>query len=170
MSLLRAYMKIDEPSTIESECKLLSHYIEIMRMRTEVNAELKVEMEDQVKNIELPKLLLQPFIENAIVHGFSEKSSGEIIIRANKRDEWVVIMISDNGKGVSENQLLELKRMLKSGSEGTSYNRVGLMNIAKRVKLFYGSDGDIDLQRNDNGGITIVVQIPIDIDKEGEKG
>ena len=170
MSLLRAYMKIDEPSTLESEVKLLSHYIEIMRMRTEVNVELKAEMEDQVKHIELPKLLLQPFIENAIVHGFSEKSSGEITIQANKREKWVFIRISDNGGGMSDNQLLELKRMVKSGSEVISYNRVGLMNIAKRVKLFYGPNGEIDLQRNDLGGITVVIQIPIDIDKEGEKG
>lgn len=170
MSLLRAYMKIDEPSTIQSECKLLFHYLEIMRMRTEVNVELKVEMEDQVKNIELPKLLLQPFIENAIVHGFSEKSSGEITIRAIKSCEWVFIKISDNGRGMSENQLLELKRMIKSGSVDGSYNRVGLMNIAKRLKLFYGSKGDLDLQQNTNGGTTIVVKFPIDIYKEGEKG
>ncbi|MFB3171009.1 histidine kinase [Neobacillus sp. 179-C4.2 HS] len=168
MSLLRAYMKIDEPSTIESECKLLSYYIEIMRMRTEVNVELKVEMEDEVKDINLPKLLLQPFIENAIVHGLSEKSAGEITIRAKKVDQWIFIMISDNGKGMSENQLLELNRMLKSDVKETSYNRVGLMNIAKRLKLYYGSNTDIKLQQNKNGGITIVIQIPFD-DKEGEK-
>ncbi len=169
MSLLRAYMKIEEPSTIESECKLLSHYIEIMRMRTEVNVELKVEIQEQVKNIKLPKLLLQPFIENAIVHGFSEKSSGEITIHANKKDEWVVIIISDNGRGMDENQLLDLKQMIKSGSEGVSYNRVGLMNIVKRIKLYYGSNGDIDLQRNDNGGLTIVIQIPINSKKKVKK-
>lgn len=167
MSLLRAYMKIDEPATIESECKLLSHYIEIMRMRTEVNVELKVEMEDQVKDSSLPKLLLQPFIENAIVHGFSEKTTGEITIRANKMDQSIFIMISDNGKGMSENQLFELNRMLKSDVEETSYNRVGLMNIAKRLKLYYGSNTDIELQQNENGGITIVIQIPFD-GKRGE--
>jgi two-component system, sensor histidine kinase YesM len=168
MSLLRAYMKIDELSTIECECKLLFHYIEIMRMRTEVNVELKVELEDQVKNIKIPKLLLQPFIENAIVHGFSEKSAGEIVIRAKQIDQWIFITINDNGKGMSENQLLKINKMVKSHSEETSYNRVGLMNTAKRLKLFYGSNGDIDLQLNENGGITIVVQFPIDINKEGE--
>ncbi|MDN3018455.1 histidine kinase [Paenibacillus sp. BSR1-1] len=169
MSLLRAYMKIDESSTIESECKLLTYYIEIMRMRTEVNVDLIVEMEDQVKNIKLPKLLLQPFIENAIVHGFSERSAGEIVIRVNKIDQWGFITISDNGKGMSENQILEINRMLKCDSEAASYNRVGLKNIAKRLKLYYGSNGDINFQRNDNGGIKIVIQIPFDTDKEGEK-
>jgi two-component system, sensor histidine kinase YesM len=168
MSLLRAYMKIDEPSTIESECKLLFYYIEIMSMRTEVDVELKVEIEDQVENIGLPKLLLQPFIENAIVHGLSEKTAGEISIRAKKMDQWILIMISDNGKGMSENQLMELNRMLKIDFEETSYNRVGLMNIAKRLKLYYGSNTDIELQQNENGGITIVIQIPFDTDKEGE--
>lgn len=168
MSLLRAYMKIDEPSTIESECKLLFYYIEIMSMRTEVDVELKVEIEDQVENIGLPKLLLQPFIENAIVHGLSEKTAGEISIRAKKMDQWILIMISDNGKGMSENQLKELNRMLKIDFEETSYNRVGLMNIAKRLKLYYGSNTDIELQQNENGGITIVIQIPFDTDKEGE--
>jgi two-component system, sensor histidine kinase YesM len=169
MSLLRAYMKIDEPSTIQSECKLLSHYIEIMRMRTEVNVELKVEIEDEVANIGLPKLLLQPFIENAIVHGLSEKIAGEITIRANRVDQSIFIMISDNGRGMSENQLLELNRMLKSDFEETTYNRVGLMNIAKRLKLYYGSNTDIELQQNENGGISIVIQIPFGTDKEGEK-
>ncbi|KGM45346.1 histidine kinase [Neobacillus niacini] len=169
MSLLRAYMKIDEPSTIESECKLLFYYIEIMKMRTEVNVQLKVEVEDQVKDSSLPKLLLQPFIENAIVHGFSEKTDGEITIRASKKDQWILIMISDNGKGMSENQLLELNKMLKIDEEETSYNRVGLMNIAKRLKLYYGSNTDIELQQNENGGISIVIQIPFGTDKEGEK-
>ncbi|WP_045523505.1 sensor histidine kinase [Neobacillus niacini] len=169
MSLLRAYMKIDEPSTIESECKLLFYYIEIMSMRTEVDVELKVEIEDQVENIGLPKLLLQPFIENAIVHGLSEKTAGEITIRAKKMDQWIFIMISDNGKGMSENQLMELNRMLMIDFEETSYNRVGLMNVAKRIKLSYGPNADINLQLNDNGGVTIVVQFPIDSNKEGEK-
>jgi two-component system, sensor histidine kinase YesM len=168
MSLLRAYMKINEPSTIESECKLLSHYIEIMRMRTEVNVELKVEMEDEVKDINLPKLLLQPFIENAIVHGLSDKSAGEITIRANKVDQSIFIVISDNGKGMSESQLLELNCLLMSDFEESSYNRVGLMNIAKRLKLYYGSATEIKLQQNEIGGIRIVIQIPFEIDKEGE--
>jgi len=169
MSLLRAYMKINELSTIDSECKLLIHYIEIMKMRTDVNVKLNLEIEERVKNIVLPKLLLQPFIENAIVHGFSEKSAGEITIRANKMDHWTFIKISDNGKGMSENQLLELNRMFKVDFEETSYNRVGLMNIAKRLKLYYGSNTDIELQQNENGGITIVIQIPFDTDKEGGK-
>lgn len=169
MSLLRAYMKINEPSTIESESKLLFHYIEIMRMRTDVNVELNLEIEDKVKNIEIPKLLLQPFIENAIVHGFSEKSTGEITIRAGMINQCIIIKISDNGKGMTEQQLLELNHILKNGTEETSYNRVGLMNVAKRIKLSYGPNADINLRLNDNGGITIVVQFPIDSDKEGEK-
>jgi two-component system, sensor histidine kinase YesM len=169
MSLLRAYMKINEPSTIESESKLLFHYIEIMRMRTDVNVELNLEIEDKVKNIEIPKLLLQPFIENAIVHGFSEKSTGEITIRAGMINQYIIIKISDNGKGMTEQQLLDLNHILKNGTEETSYNRVGLMNVAKRIKLSYGPNADINFQLNDNGGITIVVQFPIDSDKEGEK-
>jgi two-component system, sensor histidine kinase YesM len=130
---------------------------------------LKVEIEDEVANIGLPKLLLQPFIENAIVHGLSEKIAGEITIRANRVDQSIFIMISDNGRGMSENQLLELNRMLKSDFEETTYNRVGLMNIAKRLKLYYGSNTDIELQQNENGGISIVIQIPFGTDKEGEK-
>lgn len=168
MSLLRAYMKIDEPSTIDSECKLLFHYIEIMKMRTDVDVKLEIEIEDRVKNIELPKLLLQPFIENTIVHGFSEKTAGKITICSFSNIRGVIIQISDNGKGMEMQQLLDLNQILKSNSKDSSYNRVGLLNVAKRIKLEYGPNADIELQLNENGGLTITIQLPLFMDKEGE--
>jgi sensor histidine kinase YesM len=166
MSLLRAYMKIDKPSTIESECKLLFHYIEIMKMRTDVKIELKLELEDKVKEIEIPKLLLQPFIENAIVHGFAEKTDGEITVIAYMENGSVIIVIKDNGKGMGEDQLNTLNTLLKSDAKEVSYQRVGLLNVAKRVKLSFGPNANIHLALNEMGGISISISLPISADKE----
>lgn len=166
MSLLRAYMKIDEPSTIESESKLLFHYIEIMKMRTDVNIELKLELEDKVKDIEVPKLLLQPFIENAIVHGFAEKADGEITVMAYIENRRVIIEIKDNGKGMDAEQLNTLNTLLNSDSEEVSYQRVGLLNVAKRIKLSFGPNANIKLALNEMGGMTITINLPLSTEKE----
>lgn len=72
MSLLRAYMRVNEMCTLAQECKLLGDYVEIMQMRSEMSVRLHVRLDEEVDALEVPRLLLQPLVENAIVHGFAE--------------------------------------------------------------------------------------------------
>src|SRR5690606_35533183 len=82
MSLLRAYLKVNEPATLQEECKLLGHYVDIMKIRNEIPVELKVDLVPGLEQTVIPKLILQPIIENAIVHGLMDRPDAVITVRA----------------------------------------------------------------------------------------
>jgi sensor histidine kinase YesM len=75
-------------------------------------------------------------------------------------------VIKDNGKGMGEDQLNTLNTLLKSDAKEVSYQRVGLLNVAKRVKLSFGPNANIHLALNEMGGISISIYFPISANKE----
>ncbi|MFH5185899.1 sensor histidine kinase [Paenibacillus sp. TAB 01] len=162
MSLLRAYMKINEPSTLQSECRLLAHYVEIMQMRNEIELDFKVQVEEELLEMELPKLLLQPLVENAFVHGFSEELLlPRLGIEACRSGEWIEIRVFNNGAGLEEEKIAALNAWMQGESGSTSpYPRIGLRNVLDRLRLTYGPAAGLSLQNNKDGGLTVTVRIP----------
>lgn len=160
MGLLRAYMKINEPWTIQDECQMLDHYVDIMKMRTDLQLDLYVSIEDNVRDIELPRLMLQPIVENAIIHGFAEEeSNGEMRIDAKLVKGFIVISIQDNGIGLEENEINELRFLLQNENQNT-YKRIGIINVLKRLQLTFGEDAFIHINSNETGGMTVALHIP----------
>ncbi|NOU93907.1 HAMP domain-containing protein [Paenibacillus sp. LMG 31456] len=165
MSLLRAYMKMAEPLSLRSECKLLGDYVEIMKMRNDLSLNSEIRVAPECAELEIPKLLLQPIVENAFIHGFADsgESHPHILIVAEQIGNQVEIQISDNGVGISTNIREELNVMLEAGSteEHESYKRIGLLNVLQRMRLTFGPEAAIHLLANDDGGTTVCVSIPI---------
>ncbi|MCR8632919.1 sensor histidine kinase [Paenibacillus radicis (ex Xue et al. 2023)] len=165
MSLLRAYMKMAEPLSLRSECKLLGDYVEIMKMRSDLSLNLDIRVAPECAELEIPKLLLQPIVENVFVHGFAENtnSNPSINIVAHQISNQVEILISDNGGGIPLNEREELNLLLKGGSteDQASYKRIGLLNVLQRMRLTFGTDAAMHLLANDDGGTTVCVRIPI---------
>ncbi|MFU1794503.1 sensor histidine kinase [Paenibacillus azoreducens] len=163
MSLLRAYMKFNETATLQEECELMRHYIDIMKIRNEIPVQLTIDLEPDLKSWKLPKLMLQPIIENAIVHGFVDHPDAKVWISAHKKDDFIRIEIENNGEGMEEEQLCRLNdHLLNCDREpDPSYQRVGLINIAQRLKLSFGPEATLSLGTNMHNGITARIQIPI---------
>ncbi|WP_036745884.1 cache domain-containing sensor histidine kinase [Paenibacillus sp. UNC451MF] len=164
MSLLRAYMKFSEPSTLQSECKLLASYVDIMQMRNDIQLEFEVHLEKDTEGIDIPKLLLQPIVENAFVHGFAEEvDRPRIEIRSKLTDGELQIRIEDNGAGSEEQRLKEMNEWLQHPDAEThsSYKRVGLMNVLQRLQMTYGPGASMHLTRNEAGGVAVLLRIPL---------
>lgn len=163
MSLLRAYLKINEPTTLLEECELLGHYIDIMKIRNEIPLELVVDLEPDLKQWVIPKLMLQPLIENAIVHGLVDNPDAKISIHARRDQNCIMIDIEDNGSGMEEEQLSVLNHQLQSNDtdQHASYTRVGLINVVQRLRLSFGPTATLCLYQNNMGGVTAFLQIPI---------
>ncbi|WNR46081.1 cache domain-containing sensor histidine kinase [Paenibacillus roseipurpureus] len=167
MSLLRAYLKFNEPSTLRSECKLLQHYVDIMQIRNDLEINYIAELEPDTEAFELPRLLLQPIVENAIVHGFQEDTrTPSLWVRAQiTRQRQLVIVVKDNGVGCERFKLLEINELLaKAGTDQedeSSYRRIGIMNVMKRLRMTYGSDAEIQLVSNEYGGVSVILTIPL---------
>ncbi|MGO4348211.1 sensor histidine kinase [Paenibacillus sp. MCAF9] len=163
MSLLRAYLKVNEPTSLKNECVLLGHYIDIMKIRNEMVLELTVELEPGLEQLLIPKLMLQPLIENAIVHGLVDNPAAKISIQARRVENGIIIEIEDNGSGIEEEQLAALNHHLHSvGSEqSSSYQRVGLINVIQRSRLTFGQAAALALYENAQGGVTAFLHLPV---------
>ncbi|KKI92814.1 hypothetical protein WQ54_07660 [Bacillus sp. SA1-12] len=161
MGLLRAYMKINDPWTIQDECHMLHHYIEIMKMRTDLQLDLYVSIDHEIRDFELPRLMLQPIVENAIIHGFIEveESNGEIRIDAKLVEGFIVISIQDNGIGLEEYEMKKLRSLLQNENQDT-YKRIGIVNVLNRLQLTFGEDAFIHIKSNKLGGLAVDLHIP----------
>ncbi|WP_435166066.1 cache domain-containing sensor histidine kinase [Paenibacillus glycanilyticus] len=169
MNLLRAYLKVNTPSSLEEECRLLGYYVDIMKVRSEMPLSIEVRIEPELKSFVVPKLVLQPIVENAIVHGLDEKDELHIVVHAYREQGRIYIAIEDDGGGMEEEQLVWLNRQLNASSDleldpdaedYVPYERVGLRNVIQRLKLTYGS-AEMKLIANAAGGITVILSIPI---------
>lgn len=158
MNLLRGYMKINEPATLEHEFKLLRDYIEIMQMRSDIEVRREIYVDPALAEMEFPRLLLQPIVENIFVHGFNEDIVEPCLsIRATRIGGKVHIVITDNGLGISEERAAELNRILLQSlaKPHPEYDRIGLANTLQRLRLTYGKDSLLKLTPSATGGTAV---------------
>ncbi|WP_339223557.1 histidine kinase [Paenibacillus sp. FSL W7-1332] len=162
MSLLRAYLKVNEPATLREECKLLGHYVDIMKIRNEIPLHLEVDLDPETEGLILPKLILQPIVENAIVHGLVDHQTPRIEIRSRSNPDGIRIEIINNGFGADEDMLQCLNRRLgrPSGEQDGAYERVGLMNVIQRLRLTFGQEASLTLANLPQGGMSVSLYLP----------
>ena len=131
-------------NTLEQELNNVEDYMHIMRFRLgdRLAFETIIDPEnDCILNCELPKLTLQPIVENAIQHGLEGMShGGRISIRAYAEQDGLTIWVSDNGRGIDEKRLEELNKRFRDGSPVMDANGTGiaLVNVNERIRLLYG--------------------------------
>ena len=123
-------------STLESELALIEEYIELERLRFEDRLQIQFEIDDSALDATVPRWLLQPLVENAVVHGIQKKEGvGLIVIRAATSNGKLHLSIEDNGQGLNE-QLAE---------------GIGLGNTRKRLEEIYGGEAEIVVSGLPNG-------------------
>lgn len=169
-SMLRAYVRVHDPIMLKDECKLLEDYIELMQIRSKLNIDFDWRLSEAAAEITIPRLLLQPIIENAVIHGFAlQPVDARIELNAEMAGDYLMITIADNGRGVSEEKLLQMNQRMSLGEEesGTEHNGVGLVNAARRVRLTYGAASEIKAYPGHGSGLLFVLRLPISSEKEG---
>lgn len=133
---------MDEWVTLGEELEQVRRYLQIMEMRMGERLTWTIELEQPEAAVPVPKLLIQPIVENAILHGVESRvGSGtvSIVITPSGRSGWTRVTVSDNGPGMDAERLSALRSALEGGpsisSKGTG---VGLVNVQRRLKLYYG--------------------------------
>jgi len=121
---------------IQDEIKHVEYYMSIQNIRFENQIEFQLDIDEQILSFIIPKITLQPIVENAITHGILEKSSrsGTIIITGYMENHVIVLKVSDDGVGVPSDRLAQILTG-KSSKTGSHY---GIRNINERIKLLYG--------------------------------
>lgn len=157
VKLLRMTINKDgELISIENEIDNVSSYISILQMRHSTDIKLKFSIDEELKKYNIPRLLLQPIIENSVIHGVSDEIN-EIVIEINvyKEDEQCIISIKDNGKGFDTGKINSEK------TKSVKFSGIGLNNINDRIKLYFGEDYGLKVQSEINKGTTVIINLPL---------
>lgn len=147
------------------EMNNVDEYLRIQSFRFSARFQIEKEIDPDIDQREcyLPKLTLQPIVENAIMHGLeSLEEPGIIILRVRNCARGVFISVQDNGIGMDEETLNELNRRLNDPSAETSksHSGIALNNINQRIKLCFGSEYGLMIYSTKNVGTTVELMIP----------
>lgn len=149
--------------TIEEEISYCNKYLAIEKILDD-SFEVTYSVDEKIKDVNIPKLLLQPIIENSIRHGIKrldEDEHGKILIEAKKIGDIIKITVSDNGPDGKENAIYEINEKLKKsdGSDAENY-KDGLFNVNRRIKLLYGDNYGVKIERKEKNTV-VTITIPL---------
>ncbi|MEK4869590.1 MULTISPECIES: cache domain-containing sensor histidine kinase [Niallia] len=148
-------------------------YLALQKQRFEDELDVTLTLDPNTYEILVPKMILQPIIENCFKHGFSDNmEDAKISIRSYREDDYLVLIVQDNGKGISRERLERIRNRLyhnkgrKAGKEGES---IGLKNIYDRLQLYYGGQAMLEIESIENNEFTVMIHIPVSL-QEGVEG
>ncbi|MNB78076.1 Sensor histidine kinase YpdA [compost metagenome] len=170
MKLQRAYVHADKPLKLSEECAFLGSYVQVMQIRNRLDIAFEYFLEPGTEELELPRLLLQPVVENAIAHGFSARPERPWIgLSSSVSGGMLEISITDNGRGMDEEAVKRLnRRLLGAEQEAPQPEKgVGLVNTARRLQVLYGFRSRLTAAANPGGGMIFTFCIPVTNSKEG---
>ena len=136
--------------SLHEEMSLVRSYVAIHKKRLGGQLEFVEELSPEVMSTTVPALILQPLVENSIIHGFGDRGSGRLKLSAFRDNGAVEFDIEDDGVGVPE------------GWELQDHAGVGLSNTEERLRYRYGDGADLAVGRNPGGGMLVKVRIPLD--------
>lgn len=135
----------DTRQTLGNELSLIGHYLAIMKIRLGDRLEYHIHAQDEEIDIDFPQLLLQPLVENAVIHGIEPLAAGgQIDISTSIQDNVLQIRVADTGKGLAD-----------SRNKG-----FGLRNIRDRLQSIYGDKGRMQIQQNNPSGVVAILEVP----------
>lgn len=144
---------------LKMELEHVRNYLIIQNMRYENIIGSEFSMEEGIDDMMIPKLTLQPLVENSIYHGMKVKEgkTGVIFIKVKKKNEKVLITLADTGTGMTQAQIDEMNQQLSKYEESFGY---GVRNVNKRIQLLYGEEYGLFYLRNSSGGVTVEITLP----------
>lgn len=146
--------------TVQQEIEHIENYLEIQHFRYGHKLQYRIDIEPQLRQYKILKILLQPLVENALYHGIKEKRGiGRIVVRGtDNADGTMTFCVEDNGIGMSEERLEEVLRSVRKDT-GLRDSTYGLYNVNKRISLYYQCDG-LSIRSVYGQGTTVCFTIP----------
>ena len=169
--LLRGMVNTDKDITLASEIKIAECYLSLQERRHDSLA-FSISMDERVSDKLIPALTIQPIVENALIHGCEPRQGDMMIsITASLAGNDVLIRVSDNGVGISKQDLILLQNEVDQPNPETlgSENRgVGLQNISQRLRLRFGKQYGLTIESSPDKGTEVIIKIPFS-ETEGAK-
>ena len=159
-----ALSKGQDTITIQEELRMIQCYLDIENVGYEGRLDWSIQIDEMLYDLPIPKFLLQPLIENSIVHGKIAPGESHLSIRIDiaPEDDEFVMRVTDNGIGIDPDTLEMLRYAITDDSVNDKSFGYGLRNVNRRIKLFYGDDYGLAIESSD-GRTVNTIRIPIDV-------
>lgn len=149
--------------TMEQEIHMVQNYTKLQLFRYANSFTVDFDVSPDIARCYVPSLLIQPLVENAILHGIDlKKSGGRIVVRAAKEEDMLAISVEDNGRGMTEDDL----KQLMSGERRSKFSGIGVRNVRERLQLYYGEKGKLAFYSGAQYGTVAVITMPASYDAE----
>ncbi len=166
-AILRSSISGGGFTTLEGELELVDRYLDIQSIRFEDRFTCEIDVPDRLQSCLVPKLVLQPVVENAILHGVADMDDGYIKLWAQEREGDLLLYVSDNGCGFPA----EVVRAVNSGQSPGEGNHLGLYNVGSMLRLRFGEGYGIYVEPSVQEGSRVRLTLPLmregDIGAEG---
>lgn len=154
---------------LNDELNMIKSYLYIQKIRFENRLNIDYEFDSNILQCKIPKMILQPVVENAIYHGIEPKvGQGHLSIGGYLSSEKLIVFIKDDGVGIDKENLelirknLEVKNNMKFYSENTvSSSNIGLINVNNRIRLTYGNEFGIKVESQNGNGTSVILNLPV---------
>ncbi|MFX3633888.1 MAG: sensor histidine kinase [Candidatus Pristimantibacillus sp.] len=148
-------------------------YLELQKQRFNEHLTVNYQIDPASLPIQVPKMLLQPLVENYFKHGYETAGGrhGEISITSEvESEQWLIVRIKDNGGGMEPAKLYELRQMLfrSTGALLDEQKNIGISNVWMRLKLYYNDKAVMGIDSESGGGFAVTLRIPLDNKLEGQ--
>lgn len=153
--------------TVEEEINLVTNYLYLQQVRYDDKFEVIYEIDDDVLKLKTLKMLLQPIVENSVIHGINlDKGNGILIIRAYLKQGNLCFEIEDNGRGMSDEEIHKILNLQYTASS-RMFSGIGIKNIHDRIDMYFGSDYTITFKSRVGYGTKVILTLPV-INDESE--
>lgn len=149
---------------IIDEVKHIENYLMIQNLRFNNSVHLINNLDTDILNCSIVRFTFEPIIENAIIHGFKNKrADNNIRLFSEIMEEKLIIYISDDGVGIGDEKLTEIRKMLSSGEYNLGSGKkggIGIFNVNGRIKRYFGPEYGIDITSSGGKGTTVSISLP----------
>lgn len=139
--------------TVGEEVEHITSYLEIQLIRFGEGLTYEIDVRSQVRGLFMPKMVLQPFVENSVVHGLHQRESGHIRLAAFIEGEHLTLTIEDDGTGLKGEQQLHIPKKSTGG--------YGIRNVKERIYTHFGSPFGVEINNRSEGGTIVKVTLPL---------
>lgn len=148
--------------TLEEEMKYISNYLYIQKIRYGPKVMYEMELDEEIQKIRIPKLILQPLVENAIYHGVKlKRGEGHLKVSAKKTGDMITMMVEDDGKGMSREKVQQLSYLLNEPTSPEQNQSFGLFYVKERLRIRYADMFRVQVESEEGKGTAIAILIPL---------
>ncbi|MCD8148448.1 MAG: sensor histidine kinase [Clostridiales bacterium] len=149
---------------LSTEMEQISYYLQIQNTRYGDIISYRTDVPEEFYLVRIPKLTLQPLVENSIYHGIRVKEGfkGTVCIKARRAEDGILIQVADCGIGMNEDQIRELNQSIQNFGEEVGY---GVRNVNRRIQLLFGESYGLFYHANPEGGIIVDILLPEEYDE-----